>query len=934
MRRIIILLLNCLLSFSTFGQHLYYVSTETTAKDDQTYGKDSSYPWRTLSYAEAHATTPGDTIALRAGDVFQRNSVLQITHSGDKINDITWDGTLWGSPGDTAIIQSIHDGTDAYGFTTVRFADCRYVTFQHIIIDGNKMKRFGVTIGGDQSYDGPPDQHDEHNITIQGCEIKNVGSTTSEWRPGILLRCNHDTISDIIIKNNYIHDIAAHGIAIYANRLSYGASASAITKNIYIGYNTIRRIRVFTGNTGNGMHITRQADNIMVEHNTIVTSSGDAVFSVDPINENGNQLKVNHLTVRYNWFESDADDGLPVFYFEPQTDLSYAFYAKVYGNVIVANGNHPKGVSFSKTVNSDFSGSSIEFYNNTVISNYNSTFQESLNGEFIVKNNIFVNRSEISGQWAYIVFNGTTTHSNNLYYTPAIGNVIFVKEDQSSFNKDGILSWEPSAIVNEPLFARFPYNFHLVAGSPAIGKGVPIDDYIEDIEGTPVGDHPNLGCFQTLAGDKEPELVFGKVEDVTPNVVQLFFDLFLDATSVPPVSAFDLNINGQSKTINIVQISGPEVRLQLPDSIEFGNTVTISYTMPGTDNIRSVYGKEASSFSNKQVQNNILDHNLPPEAPVVLLQYASVSYSGFIGTFDASESYDKQGKPLSFSWDVPDTIPVSSTSNSKIFFLAPMINKNSDIDFSLHISNGDSVSIKNFSVNIVPYFQYLPASNLNILEASDSAPPHLPENSIDDDFSTWWAADGLDQWLTFQLEKASLIHHLEVSFMPGQQRSSYFDILASNDSQTWIPIQIGLNSCDFSDKTQIFPFPVSESGNVYSYLKLVGHGNSQDSWNAFSEIRIRSTPVFDSLTITISPNPAVDHIHLLIQGPQDLMENPAESSWTFNILDMTRILVYQELIPAGTRELDIPLNLSAGVYVVQLITGPLTMNAKKLIIIK
>jgi hypothetical protein len=79
----------------------YYVST---SGNDSNNGKTTATPWRTLSYAESSATTPGDIILLKKGDVWYLTKPFVIEHSGSNDNYIIWDGGSWGS-GSNAIIK-------------------------------------------------------------------------------------------------------------------------------------------------------------------------------------------------------------------------------------------------------------------------------------------------------------------------------------------------------------------------------------------------------------------------------------------------------------------------------------------------------------------------------------------------------------------------------------------------------------------------------------------------------------------------------------------------------------------------------------------------------------------------------------------------------------------------------------------------------------
>lgn len=468
----------------------YYVSTSGSDSND---GLTQSTPWQTLSYAESNATTPGDIIALKAGDIFLMPDILTITHSGSASNPIVWDGNLWGTVGDKAVIKA----NDSTGGGNVRFVTCSYVTFQNIIVDGNSTAKRGVVVGGSSDFYGSPDQYDEHDITIQDCEIKNIGSTTSGWQPGILVRCSKDTINQITIKNNYIHNIASHGIAVYADRTysPWTGLYTAISKNIYIGYNTIRDTRIYTSSTGMGIFLTRQADGITIEHNDVVTNNGDVLLGIDPWAEGGHELSTNNIIIRYNYLENASTSGLPVIWLGDGTAVTYALSMKIYGNLIYANNTNSKGIHLDMDAGSDYTGSLVEIYNNTVISNVNSTYQNDYNGDVTLKNNIFYNTVTTGGYSYASTGTGTIIHSNNLYYVKSTGN--WVKEGGTNYTQATIVSgFETTAQTTDPTFITEFTDLHLQSGSPAIGSGVAISGITTDYDGVSYGSPPAIGAYE------------------------------------------------------------------------------------------------------------------------------------------------------------------------------------------------------------------------------------------------------------------------------------------------------------------------------------------------------------------------------------------------------------------------------------------------------
>lgn len=471
---------------------------DATLGDNANTGTHPDSAWQDLWYAEATATDPGDTIFLKRGEVWERDSVLQITHSGDATGDIVWDGDTWGV-GDPATILCSHIGaTQGIGYSIVRIVDCDYVTFQNIIIDGGNYEgKHGIVVGGPSSYYGQPEQNTETNITIQDCEIQNIGD--EDYAIGILTQVDSDTISDITISNNSIHHITAHGIAIYANRIEYGGDPDALSQNIFIDNNLIRNIHLrTTPGTGNGIHLTRQIDSVIVEYNDIVQTDAQICLAIDPGSEDTEELEINRVTVRYNWLQN-AGDGLSPMYFVPFDDVSYAFDFDFYGNVIYSNGNSNPTVIFSEPAGCDFTGATLDFYNNTVISTNGPAFYESLSATVTFTNNILYNTSSTAGKYAYQDGSdeGTTTHTYNLYFGNSSGD--WVDIDGTGYNQAEIKStYEPTAQNTDPAFTDEFTNLVLQAESAAVDSGTVVTGYDEDIDGNtvPTGTAPDIGAYE------------------------------------------------------------------------------------------------------------------------------------------------------------------------------------------------------------------------------------------------------------------------------------------------------------------------------------------------------------------------------------------------------------------------------------------------------
>ena len=379
-----------------------------------------------------------------------------------------------------------------------------------------------------------------------------------------------------------------------------------------------------------------------------------------------------------------------------------------------------------------------------------------------------------------------------------------------------------------------------------------------------------------------PVYVSSVIENATPSVLEITFDLSL-ANIVPATSSFSVIVNSTIRPISSVSVSATKVLLTLSSPVSGGDNVTVAYTKPVTNPLQTSSGETATSFTARSVTNNCLTLN----APVVVVDYQTSVYSGFVYEIDASGSYDPNNDMLTFNWTTPANVPVSSTSGPKIRFLSPIVTKSETIEIGLSVSDGTTIQSKNLSINIFPYKPYLAMGKIVIVEASNSFSTDYPIKVIDGNLATKWSMDGDNHWLVFDIENPFKISHLQIAFLPDQNFESYFDIYVSQDKLLWEPVLINAKSCNFSGLFQVFDFPVSKTTTDYNSVKLVGHGNSLNTWNYYSEFKLFGSegqttvnPTNKTENIYLYPNPASEVINLVI------LEPPAEPQ-TFRIFDFS-----------------------------------------------
>jgi uncharacterized repeat protein (TIGR02059 family) len=411
-----------------------------------------------------------------------------------------------------------------------------------------------------------------------------------------------------------------------------------------------------------------------------------------------------------------------------------------------------------------------------------------------------------------------------------------------------------------------------------------------------------------------PEYISSVIEDAEPSVLEISFSLSL-TNSIPAVSTFSITVNSITRIVNSVGISGTKVMLTLASPVIADDEVIVSYIKPATNPLQTSSGGEVATFTNKTVTNSVGVINSPP---VVNVTYLDNFFSGFVDTIDASGSTDSNNDVLSFEWTAPAGVDISSANNATIQFLPPILSDFETFDFSLSISDGKSIQTEDISIGIWPYKPDILHAVVTNISASSYLGTDLPINISDGSLETYWSSNGDYQWLTCKLRDSFIIDHFKLSFSNENIGNSYFDILASQDSIVWDPLLSNATSSGFSDNLQVF-LPAEESLlNAYSYIKLVGHGNSMNLSNKISELQIFGRSVFISknfneLGIKVYPNPTSGIINIFF-------ENSPLGKQIIRISNMLGYVKYEALFASGLNYLQIPVTFPPGPYIIQLIS--------------
>jgi uncharacterized repeat protein (TIGR02059 family) len=1069
-----LLLIMLLLSSSVAGT-TYYI--DLSGKDAN--NGSSTSPWKSLAYACSKVSTAGDIIHVNAGTYTETaqsvlavgvsiegvgvTSVIQSSVGGSSFT-ISLYSSKEGTIGNQHITNIKMDGNalTAYGaikidrLSNVEIYNCTFIDFNY----------YGVGFDGDGTGNQPsvyPTGNKFHDNIVTNCSgyfpagdrVNGEGKyeVGVNGQDGMLIYNNTlDQTSrpagsngycikgvagynkNIKIYNNSMNkapfdnltwDFAIElwnnmgGIEIYDNTITgsidfsgpYGLAKGSTSYSVWVHNNLIGPIALSIYERTAGIILEQGTEGVIIEKNHIKNVCSGIIFNVYA--EDGYPHYVKNISISYNILQNiGIADGGPSFW--------------------------GWGIWYETTTG--FIGDDINIWNNTIIAHVGSLMTVSgielpiigTSTNVSIRNNIIqgFNHEPICAGGGSGQTLSTLSLENNIFYNNGNNNLPRYSGITPSNNTT------QNNIISNPLFIS-PSDFHLQAGSPAIGKGLKITDVTTDYDGNTLKDPPSIGAYEfystglpvyqnsaianvspsllelsynlslanivpavssfnvlvnsvvrtvnsvVISGNKVqltlaspvvngdvvtvsytipainplqnvsgvpvaslsskpvtnncistiPVYSASVVENATPSLIDMTYNLSL-ANNIPANSAFNVQVNSATRNVKSVTISGNKVSLALESVIKFGDIVTVSYTKPVSNPLQSSTGGQAASLGTKSVTNNCEDPSKANDPPVVIINYPQTAYAGFINVIDASSTYDPNNDSLIAEWTVPTDVPVSTVKSLKTEFLAPVVDNSEIENFKLEVSDGRTILTNNFPITILPYKPELAAARITEIEASDYQTPDYPDNILDGNTTTKWSSDGDNKWLVLKLAEPFKISHLVMAFLAGQKFESYFDIYASKDNINWEHILTGAASCKFSGARQVFVFPALYTNKEYSYLKYVGHGNSLNSMNTVSEIKIFGTPQDNAnkenskdKNVVIYPNPAQSYFNISI-GEPSMKPN------SIRILDFSGKVVLEDSYSQIMNTIQLPDSLYSGVYIVELRSGTITVDTQKLIIKK
>lgn len=114
---------------------------------------------------------------------------------------------------------------------------------------------------------------------------------------------------------------------------------------------------------------------------------------------------------------------------------------------------------------------------------------------------------------------------------------------------------------------------------------------------------------------------------------------------------------------------------------------------------------------------------------------------------------------------------------------------------------------------------------------------HPPAATLDRDPTTRWSDKGNGVWISYRLRTPSIVAGLQVAFYKADQRQQRFDVQFSTDGVGWRQVFAGT-----SDPASPQPQPIDVTDTPARFVRIVGHGNTQNDWTSLNEVEIRGSP--------------------------------------------------------------------------------------------
>ena len=228
------------------------------------------------------------------------------------------------------------------------------------------------------------------------------------------------------------------------------------------------------------------------------------------------------------------------------------------------------------------------------------------------------------------------------------------------------------------------------------------------------------GIFGVAADNTAPALTVTDGATVDGTSLVLTYNEALDGDSTPTASQYTVTVDGNTVTVSSVSVDGMKVTLTLATAVTSGQTVTVSYTVPGSNPVQDTAGNDAPALSSQTVTNNTAN-NAPTAANGEVTTNEDVDYTFKAGDFKFSDTdaddalvnvkivtlpgtgkgmLALDGTAIAAS-ALPQTVTKAQLDDNKLVYKPPQdANGNDYTSFTFKVNDGDDDSTSDYTMTI------------------------------------------------------------------------------------------------------------------------------------------------------------------------------------------------------------------------------------------
>ena len=109
-----------------------------------------------------------------------------------------------------------------------------------------------------------------------------------------------------------------------------------------------------------------------------------------------------------------------------------------------------------------------------------------------------------------------------------------------------------------------------------------------------------------------------------------------------------------------------------------------------------------------------------------------------------------------------------------------------------------------------------PLSVVGVVASADDG--NVAANTLDNNLSTRWSAEGDGVWIQYDLGTAQTIGSVSIAWHKGDTRRDTFDVLLSNDATSWTPVLSGKTTSGTTLQLQNYDFAAAKNFPLWARL--------------------------------------------------------------------------------------------------------------------